>query len=63
MVQNIIIGICCVVLGVLVVRLTFNHPTNESSAMGDFNRKLQGYLGGVGLIIIGIMLIVGKLHW
>jgi hypothetical protein len=58
MIKGILEGIACVAFGVLIFYNTYKHPVE-----GKYDYMLlpnfSGYMGGIGLVLIGILLIIG----
>lgn len=63
MIQNILTGSSFIVFGILVIIFTYKQTWDSNTPMFNINRGMKGYLGGVGSIILGIMWILGKMHW
>lgn len=55
--KNIIIGIFCVSIGIYTIVDTYRKPDSQLRT-----RTVGGYIGGIGAIILGIMLIFGIEH-
>ena len=59
--KETIIGIISVLLGAILLWLTIKFPVknNDDILLGNIN----GYLSGFALIVIGILIIIGYVHW
>jgi hypothetical protein len=55
--KNILIGVLSLSIGVYTIIDTYKKPDSQLRT-----RTLGGYIGGVGAILIGVMLIFGIKH-
>ncbi|TDR18241.1 hypothetical protein IP97_02527 [Flavobacterium cheniae] len=55
--KNIIIGIFFLIIGIYTIIDTYKKPDSQL-----ITRTLGGYIGGIGAIVIGIMLVFGIKH-
>lgn len=58
MVKELIIGVVSIVIGIYLVIHTYRNPNSQLT-----NINFKGFAGGIGLIIVGIMFILGKIHF
>jgi uncharacterized membrane-anchored protein len=59
--KETIVGIISVLLGAILLWLTIKFPVknNDGILLGNVN----GYLSAIGLIVIGILIMIGYVHW
>jgi len=57
--SNVIIGLLLILFGVFIVWQTYFYPIKNDNTGG----KMKSYAGGIGCFVLGIMSILGKLHW
>ena len=53
--HNITGGFLCVIFGIIAIWYTYKYPTNNKALLPN----TSGYMAGVGLIILGVLLIIG----
>ena len=56
--KNIIVGIICVLIGIIILFRTIKFPTKGDFAYDDY----KGYLGGAGFIALGIGFLIGHFN-
>lgn len=56
--KNFTGGIICIILGLVLLRLVLKHPTKDNGALAN---NFGLYVSGICFIIIGVMLLLGKL--
>lgn len=55
--KGVLEGLLCVFIGIVLIYSTYKHPVKGSILLPN----LSGFLSGIGLIVVGILLIVGYL--
>jgi len=56
--QNIGVGVLLILFGIFIIWYTSKRPKNTSLSLVN---NTQGYIGGVGFVILGIMYILDGL--
>lgn len=54
--KNTIIGVLCMIIGIIILFFVFKYPTKGSLSYIDY----EGYLGGLGFIALGIGFLIGQ---
>lgn len=59
-----ILALGCIIIGVLVTIFTHKDGRNESPTFTvSYIMHLKGYIGGVGAILLGILILMQKTEW
>lgn len=54
--KNTIIGVLCIIVGIIILFFVFKYPTKGSLSHIDY----KGYLSGLGFIALGIVFLIGQ---
>jgi len=58
---NILIGLVFLAGGILFLWWSIKNPSTDE--LDSLTSDIKGYIGGIGAIFIGILLLLGKVHW
>lgn len=55
---NMFSGIGLILFGIALLYYTYRNPNSTLSSIDT-----KGYIGGVGAVILGVLLLLGKIKW
>jgi hypothetical protein len=61
MLKEQLIGLACIAIGGFVLWWTIKYPNKEKH--DPITGNLKGYIGSIGFIVVGVLLLIGYLKW